>query len=247
MRKDDLGHPYDGPAVAARVVSLVPSITEALAGDRPSALVGATDWCTHPADLSVVRVRGTKNPDLAAIRSLTPDVVVANREENRELDVRRLRESGVRVWVTDVETVTGAVSSLERLYDDALGWPRPSWLAEARSLWDVPLPPVDGRVVVPVWRDPWMVVGSRTYAGDLLRRLGWDNAYGSSAERYPKVELSDLDRPDVDLVLLPDEPYVFTDTDGPEAFSVAPTKLVSGRLLTWYGPAMVEAHRALLR
>ncbi|HYG94540.1 MAG TPA: helical backbone metal receptor, partial [Nocardioides sp.] len=120
MRKDDLGHPYDGPAVAARVVSLVPSITEALAGDRPSALVGATDWCTHPADLSVVRVRGTKNPDLAAIRSLTPDVVVANREENRELDVRRLRESGVRVWVTDVETVTGAVSSLERLYDDAL-------------------------------------------------------------------------------------------------------------------------------
>jgi hypothetical protein len=59
------------------------------------------------------------------------------------------------------------------------------------------------------------------------------------------VELSDIDRADVDLVLLPDEPYVFTADDGPEAFAKAPTRLVSGRLLTWYGPAMVEAHDAL--
>ena len=97
MRTDDLGHPYDGPAVAARVVSLVPSLTEALATDRPQALVGATDWCTHPADLDVTRVRGTKNPDLKAIRALEPDLVIANKEENRELDVRRLRDAGVPV------------------------------------------------------------------------------------------------------------------------------------------------------
>ena len=76
---DDLGTPFelDGPA-ARRVVSLVPSLTEALAATRPDALVGATDWCTHPADLDVARVRGTKNPDLAAIRALRPDLVVAN-------------------------------------------------------------------------------------------------------------------------------------------------------------------------
>lgn len=245
MRADDLDHPYDGPPVATRVVSLVPSITEAIATDRREALVGATDWCTHPADLDVARVRGTKNPDLGAIRALEPDLVVANREENRELDVRRLREAGVRVWVTDIETVPQALASLTRLYERALGWPLPDWLGRADQRWNRPLPTTRGRVVVPVWRDPWMVVGSRTYAGDLLRRLGWENLFVQHPERYPRVELSDIDRADVDLVLLPDEPYVFTEDDGPEAFSVAPTRLVSGRLLTWYGPAMVEAYDAL--
>jgi len=245
VRTDDLGTPYDGPSTATRVVSLVPSITEALATDRRAALVGATDWCTHPADLDVARVRGTKNPDLRAVQALEPDLVIANKEENRELDVRRLREAGVRVWVTDIETVPKALDSLDRLYDAALGWPRPDWLVRARDLWSRPLPGVRGRVAVAIWRDPWMVVGARTYTGDLVRRLGWDNAFAGSGERYPTVELADLDRGDLDLVLLPDEPYVFAADDGPEAFSRTPTRLVSGRLLTWYGPAMVEAFEAL--
>jgi ABC-type Fe3+-hydroxamate transport system substrate-binding protein len=118
-----------------RVVSLVPSITEALASVRPEAVVGATDWRTRPARLEVARVRGTKNPDLAKIRSLFPDVVIANKEENRELDVRRLRESGVRVEVTDIATVPKAVTTYRHLFDDVLGWPRPAWLAEAERLW----------------------------------------------------------------------------------------------------------------
>ena len=85
--KDDLGHPVDILRPARRVVSLVPSLTEAVVATHPEALVGATDWCTHPVDLDVPRVRGTKNPDRAAIAALRPDVVLANREENRELDV----------------------------------------------------------------------------------------------------------------------------------------------------------------
>ena len=226
---------------ATRVVSLVPSITEALASARPEAIVGATDWCTHPADLDVVRVRGTKNPDLAAIRALSPDVVIANKEENRELDVRRLRDSGVRVWVSEIETVPEAFAAYDELFDDVLGWERPAWLEEARALWSGPPPPATARVVVPIWRDPWMVVGSRTFTGDLLRRLGWENVYATHAERYPHVDLAELEQTVADLVLLPDEPYVFTADDGPEAFPSTPTRLVSGRLLTWYGPSLVEA------
>src|SRR3954462_9193134 len=90
---------------AGRVVSLVPSITEALASVRRDAVVGATDWCTHPADLDApleARGRGTKNPDLETIRRLRPDLVIANHEENREVDVRRLRESGIHVHVTQI-------------------------------------------------------------------------------------------------------------------------------------------------
>lgn len=229
---------------ARRVVSLVPSITEALAATRPEALVGATDWCTHPADLDVTRVRGTKNPNLDTIRSLQPDVVVANKEENRELDVRRLRDSGVTVWVSEIETVPAAFASYDELFDDVLQWGRPVWLEEARALWAGDPPPVRARVAVPIWRDPWMVVGSRTFTGDLLRRVGFDNVYGDADGRYPKVELAQLDARGADVILLPDEPYVFTADDGPEAFRT-PTRLVSGRLITWYGPSMIEAHAVL--
>lgn len=247
MVNDDLGADVPLTAPARRVVSLVPSLTEAIAASAPGLLVGATDWCTHPADLDVPRVRGTKNPDLTAVRALQPDLVVANMEENRELDVRRLRDAGVAVWVTRIETVEEALDSMSRLFSDALGLADPPWLVSARELWS---PPATSRleVAVPIWRDPWMVVGSGTYTDDLLRRAGLVNvlAHGRAQRdgRYPTVTPDEIDRAGADVVLLPDEPYVFTADDGPEAFTT-PTRLVSGRLLTWYGPAMVEAHAEL--
>src|SRR3954452_6857627 len=148
-------------SAASRVVSLVPSITEALASVRREALVGATDWCTHPDDLDVTleaRVRGTKNPNLETVTQLRPDVVIANQEENRELDVRRLRAQGIDVHVTRIETVPEAIETFEHLFDEVLGWERPGWLAEARDLWCGPLPEVTRTVAIPIWRDPWMVV-----------------------------------------------------------------------------------------
>lgn len=244
--KDDLGQPSGLTAPASRVVSLVPSLTESIAATRPEALVGATNWCTHPANLDVNRVRGTKNPDRAAIAELRPDLVLANREENRELDIRRLREAGINVWVTVIETVDEAFSSMERMFREGLGWDVPSWLAEAKDVWAEPSSVSGRRVAIPIWRDPWMVVGSRTFTGDLVGRLGLINAFGESADRYPHVELAEIDRDGIDLVLLPDEPYVFTADDGPEAFARTPTALVSGRSLTWYGPSMLTARDDLL-
>jgi ABC-type Fe3+-hydroxamate transport system substrate-binding protein len=242
---DDLGYAAELAAAPRRVVSLVPSLTEAIAATCPEVLVGATDWCTHPEGLAVQRVRGTKNPNLGAIKQLRPHLVVANKEENRELDVRRLREAGVPVWVTDIETVPEALASMRRLFGEALGVEVPAWLDEAEREWAGPVPEPTARVAVAIWRDPWMVVGSSTFTGDLIARLGWENAFGTSDERYPHVDLAELDRDDLDAVLLPDEPYVFTEQDGPEAFRRVRTVLCSGRLLTWYGPAMVGARAAL--
>ncbi|MDQ3157120.1 MAG: helical backbone metal receptor [Actinomycetota bacterium] len=248
--RDDMGHPVDLGGPARRIVSLVPSLTESIALTRPEALIGATDWCTHPADLDVVRVRGTKNPDRKAIAALEPDLVLANREENRELDIRKLREAGIPVWVTVIETVEEACTSLRRLFSEGLQWDVPDWLDEVERIWLGPVPPIRARVAIPIWRDPWMVVGSSTFTGDLARRLGLDNVFGTAplnegGDRYPHVDLADVDRADIDLVLLPDEPYVFSKDDGPEAFESAETVLVSGRSLTWYGPSMIAAHAEL--
>lgn len=240
---DDEGRTVRVPAEVRRVVSLVPSLTEAVAATGPGLLVGATDWCTHPADLDVARIRGTKNPDVAAILELAPDLVLANQEENRLPDLDALRAAGVAVYVTDIRTVDGAVASLGRMLD-ACGLAEPGWLREARDAWAAvtPLEP-RRRAVVPIWRKPWMAVGSDTFTGAVLHRLGVDNVLADDPERYPRIDPKDL--PEHDLAVLPDEPYLFTADDGPEAFPGAPAVLVSGRLLTWYGPSLVEAARVL--
>ncbi|MCW2786689.1 MAG: btuF 1 [Marmoricola sp.] len=226
---------------APRVVSLVPSITEALASVNPKAVVGATAWCTHPHDLETTRVRGTKNPDLGAIRRLKPDFIIANREENRELDVQRLRQSGLNVIVTNIETVPDAIETYERLFRNLLDWPIPGWLRDAKSQWCGAYPRPTRRVVMPIWRDPWLVVGSRTFANDLARRLGWENAAVGLLDRYPRTDVNEILKLEPDVIILPDEPYEFTAENGPEMFPGVPTELVSGRLLTWYGPSLLEA------
>jgi ABC-type Fe3+-hydroxamate transport system substrate-binding protein len=251
--RDDLGYPVGLARPARRVVSLVPSLTETVAATRREALVGATQWCTHPSDLEVQRVRGTKNPDLGAVTGLRPDLVLANKEENRRLDVERLRAAGVPVWVTDIRTLDGAIASLRRMFSAALGWPEPPWLAQAERAWREPVPGLPLRAAIAIWRDPWMVVGSRTFTGDLLARLGIENVFGEHADRYPTVTVSDIVQARPELVLLPDEPYPFSATDGPEAFAAGPgntagglpTVLVSGRLLTWYGPSLLTARAEL--
>ena len=244
---DDLGLSVVIDGTPRRVVSLVPSLTEAVAWSAPDALVGATDWCTHPADLDVTRVRGTKNPDLDAIVALRPDLVVAEDEENRPADLAALRDAGIPVWTTQIRTVDGALRSMARLID-ALEVPPPSWLDDAHDAWAAPTrvdPARRVRAVIPIWRRPWMFVGQDTYAGDVLRRLGVDNVLRGHDERYPAVPLDEL--PGADLAILPDEPYRFTDDDGPEAFDPLPSALVDGRSLTWYGPARIGAPERLVR
>jgi hypothetical protein len=250
--RDDLGHPLGRAAPAQRVVSLVPSLTESVAVTRPAALAGATSWCTHPAGLDVPRVRGTKNPDLRAVAALAPDLVLANQEENRRVDVERLRAAGIPVWVTVIRTLDEALASLGRLFTEALGWPEPDWLRQARAAWRDPAPGPRVRAAIPVWRDPWMAVGSATFAGDVAARLGLDNVYRDHPERYPHVSLDDLagrgagPGTAAELIVLPDEPYAFGPADGPEVFPAQRVALVEGRSLTWYGPSLVTARATLL-
>ena len=242
---DDLGIRVLVDRPVTRVVSLVPSLTESVAATRPQALAGATDWCSHPAGLDVPRVRGTKNPDLAAIARLSPGLVLANQEENRRIDVERLRAAGIPVWVTAIRTLDQAFASLRRMFAEALGWPEPDWLAEAERAWRPAAAGPQASAVIPVWRDPWMVVGSGTFTGDLAARLGLRNVYEHHEGRYPHVTLEDVTARQPDLIVLPDEPYAFTDADGPEMFPGTPTALVEGRSLTWYGPSLVTARELL--
>ncbi|MET9363584.1 helical backbone metal receptor [Streptomyces sp. NPDC006632] len=224
-----------------RVVSLVPSLTEAVAVGAPGLLVGVTDWCTHPAGLDAERIGGTKNPDVERVVALAPDLVVANEEENRAADLAALTAAGLDVMVTEVRSLPQAFAELERVLVDGCGLARPGWLDAAERAWAAVRPGPQRRAVVPIWRRPWMVVGRDTFAGDLLARLGVHNVYAGHAERYPRIGIDELNAAGADLVVLPDEPYRFTAADGPEAFPELPAALVDGRQLTWYGPSLADA------
>lgn len=253
LPRDDLGTPVALPAVVRRVVSLVPSLTEAVAESGGAALLmGRTDYCTHPAEVvaGVERVRGTKNPDVARILDLAPDLVLANEEENRSADLDALRAAGAAVWVTAPRSVPDALGSLHRMLGACGLDPQPGWLSEAQRAWTAPAPAAAERTraFVPIWRRPWMALGRDTFAGDVLARLGIDHVYADDVERYPRVSLDDVRRRDVGLVVCPDEPYAFTPANDLAVFAGwgVPVAFLSGRHLTWYGPSLAEAPAVLV-
>jgi ABC-type Fe3+-hydroxamate transport system substrate-binding protein len=247
MLVDDLGEPVPLTGTPKRVVSLVPSLTDAIEATSPGTVTAATDYCTHPPSLDVPRVGGSKYPDVDAVLDLRPDLVVANAEENRQEDVARLRADGIPVWVTAAAaTVPEGLGSVRRLLTQGLDLAEPDWLLAAEDAWRTPVP-VWARAVVPVWRRPWIVVGRDTFAGDVLLRLGVENVYATHQDRYPRPPLAELNEAGADMVVLPDEPYEFTTADGPEAFPALRPALVNGRHLTWCGPSLAEAHQSLTK
>jgi ABC-type Fe3+-hydroxamate transport system substrate-binding protein len=243
-----------------RIVSLVPSLTEALfALGLGECVVGVTEWCVHPADgvAALPKIGGTKNPDIASILALRPELVIANREENRRRDVERLEEAGIPVWVTHPRTVRDAIELLGQLAD--LGAPEerrcalldPTRAALARA-------EAEGReqrirVACPIWRDPWMVVGDDTYAHDLITLCGGENVFaGVGGRRYPRVTLAELEAARPEIVLLPDEPYAFGRRDAQEigaldipAAQSGSIHLIDGTLVSWYGPRILQAIETL--
>ena len=216
-----------------RIVSLVPSATETLSawGVEP---IACTRFCERP---DLPHVGGTKNPDIDQIVALAPDLVVVDREENRREDAEALVSAGVELVVLDVR-------SIDRLADD---------LAVLAHAVGVPAPgPVDERVeslglsaFVPIWRRPWMTIGDDTFGASVLRRIGVHNVCGAVGGDYPTVELAQVAALAPDVVLVPSEPYDFTDDHLAELAAVARPIRVDGQDLFWWGARTPAAVRRL--
>ena len=216
-----------------RVVSLVPSITETLLdwGIEP---IACTRFCEQP---ELAHVGGTKDPDLDAIVGLAPDLVLMNDEENRVEDHDALVHAGLDVHVvrvTRVEDVAPAMSELAGRLGIAYESPA---LPPAR--------PITTRAFVPIWRRPYMTIGSDTYGSSLLALVGIDNVFGDTT-RYPEVTLDGVKQRGPDVVLAPSEPYPFSERHRAELETVAPVRFVDGKDLFWWGARTPGAIRRLL-
>jgi hypothetical protein len=191
-----------------RVVSLVPSLTETLfdlgAGD---AVAGITDFCIFPAGLTLPRLGGTKNPRVAEIRALRPDVVYMNTEENLRRHAEEIA-AFARVHVSEpksVDDVAALIAELAAMHGkDA----RPLLRAlEAARFIAAPF-----TFAVPIWKSPWMWCGGDTYVSALVESVGGRNVL-RERERYPSMSVEEVLALRPDVVFLPDEPYAFTEED----------------------------------
>lgn len=230
----------------ARVVSLVPSVTETLValGAPP---VGCTRFCEQPG---IPTVGGTKNPDVAAIAAVLPHVVIVNDEENRVEDARALDDIGIHTVSVSPRTVEEVGPAIVEIAEaagvevpegfDETSWKQ--WLEQQRR-------PVTGvRVFVPVWARPWMTLNAATYGSSLIELLGLENVYSGADVRYPEVRIEDARALAPALVLLPTEPYPFQERHVArvaEAFPDAEVTLVDGRDLFWWGIRTPQAIRRL--
>lgn len=240
-----------------RIVSLVPSLTETvamMAGAKR--LVGVTKFCTEPQE-EIPRIRkvgGTKDPDIEAIVSLAPEIVLANREENRAEDVAALEAAGLRVFVGYPRSVREGVAEIRTLATllqsgpvRRLAEPIETEIARQDSL-NPERPRV--RVFCPIWRGPYMAVAGDTYAGDVIRMAGGANVFEQHprGNRYPQVDLAEIAAADPQVILLPSEPYRFNSRHRDEILTLQSISaaregrvhLVDGRWLTWYGKRAAE-------
>ncbi len=210
-----------------RTVSLVPSSTETLLA-LGAEVVACTKYCEQP---TLRHVGGTKNPDVDAIVALEPDLVVMDREENRVEDHDALVGAGLNVFVSDVTDVDTSLAVVDRLARAAR--------VPAPTRPDVSFPAIGARrrAFVPIWRRPWMTISSATYGASLLSGLGID-VVAAGDGNYPSVELADVAAERPDLVLVPSEPYEFSDDHVVEIATALPGAAivrVDGQDLFWWG------------
>lgn len=234
-----------------RIISLVPSLTETLIYlGLEDDLVGRTKFCVHPAGVvdSIPVYGGTKNPHVEKIIEVKPDLIIANKEENRKEDVDQLRAAGIKVLVTDIPTFEFSYQAIVDI-GEATNRSRESrhlvqdLQASLKSLQSAQKPL---NVLYVIWKKPWMTIGGDTYISSMLDLCGWSNIYRKE-QRYPAFSLDELKEASLDAILLSSEPYPFQEKDRMEVTRLTgiPTFLVDGEAFSWYGSRFLHTIKYL--
>jgi ABC-type Fe3+-hydroxamate transport system substrate-binding protein len=236
------------PDLPQRIISLVPSQTELLhdLGVGPR-VIGITKFCIHPETWfrSKSRVGGTKKLDLEKIRSLIPDLIIGNKEENDKAQIEELARE-FPVWMSDVRDLSGALDMIKSVgattgTSDAAADLIDRIEVEFRSIevLDTPM-----TVAYFIWRGPYMVAGHGTFVNDMLQRCGLDNVFDADDARYPEISAQELSEAGPDVILLSSEPYPFKEKHIGEFQEICPeafVQLVDGELFSWYGSRLLKA------
>lgn len=237
--KDQTGRTVPLSGTPARIVSLVPSLTELLCDlELHHTVVGRTKFCIHPADRvrQIPEIGGTKTPRIEQIFALMPDLIVANKEENRKEDILALA-SRVPVWVSDISTVDDALSMIHALGIMTERESSASSLCKAiQCAMPVHVAPLPSSAVYLIWQKPLMVAGNDTFIHAMMACAGLENVV--KAPRYPTFTEEQLNELAPKFVLLSSEPFPFKEKHVEALQSLMPhskVHLVDGEYFSWYG------------
>ncbi|MBO9730938.1 MAG: ABC transporter substrate-binding protein [Chitinophaga sp.] len=230
-----------------RIISLVPSQTELLYTlGLDKEVVGITKFCVHPSTWfrEKTRVGGTKNVHADRIAALSPDLIIANKEENLEADILPLMQK-YPVWVSNIQTLEDAyqmIAGVGTLTNRAAA--AADLVAQIKAGFAaLPVRPTPLRTAYFIWRDPWMVAGGDTFIHEMLQACGLQNVFGELL-RYPSITPEQLADSGCELILLSSEPYPFKEKHIAELQSIVPAArihLVDGEMFSWYGSRLREA------
>jgi len=245
---DQLGHEvFLAAGKAQRIISLVPSQTELLhALGLDNEVVGITKFCVHPQEWlrSKNRVGGTKDFKTEVIRTLKPDLILANKEENTKELILSLQNEHP-VWTSDIQQLEDALQMIESVgILTGKELPATQLISECRKNFNDlrrPLYPKQ-RVLYLIWRKPWMCVGNDTFIHDMLQHCGFTNA--CQLNRYPELSLKQIVELAPEQLLLSSEPYPFKEEHMRELASILPDcriRLVDGEYFSWYGSRLKDA------
>jgi len=248
---DQLGRTITLPYPPKRIISCVPSTTELLYDlGLDVEVIGITKFCVHPDawHKSKTRVGGTKNLNLTGIRDLTPDLIICDKEENKQEEVEKLMQNHM-VWVSDTNTMDQGLDMIRLLGDVLSKTDRATDLCEcigsAFSALKKTLRPGNTlSAAYLIWRDPIMVAGAGTFIDDMMRRCGLLNLFPRGDNGYPEVNVDLLQQANPDLVMLSSEPFPFTEKHLPEFQKILPNAkviLVDGEMFSWPGSRMEKA------
>ncbi|MBK9019210.1 MAG: ABC transporter substrate-binding protein [Sulfuritalea sp.] len=252
---DALGREHSPCTGAPRIVSLVPSLTELVCDlDLAGQLVGRTGFCVHPKEAlrSVSKVGGTKDVKLDVLRQLAPTHVIADIDENRREVVEEIMEFVPNVIVVHPRTVDdnrGLYVLLGHVFRrEHVAAQLAAAFAAARAELDTLAHSLPREAVLyPIWREPWMTVRRDTYIAAMLAAAGWDSLPVEAASRYPGFDWNAPWLADVQRVLLPSEPYAFTERDAVEVGELVrvPVTRIDGEMVSWYGSRAIAGLRYL--
>jgi len=244
----------------ARIVSLVPSITELVCDLGLAAqLVGRTGFCVHPRELvrRIPKVGGTKDIDLDKLRALRATHVILNIDENRDEDARAIAGFVPELIVTHplapldnpaLYRLIGGIFGREDEAETLCGEFEAAYAALQSAARSFPL----DRVLYLIWKNPWMTVSRDTYVSRMLALVKWETVPADCADRYPKIELNSDVLDGARIVLLSSEPYLFRETHVAELradplLAQKRIALVDGEMTAWYGSRAIEGLRYLRR
>jgi len=237
--KDQINHLIKLNHQPKKIISVVPSQTELLFDlGLDDEVVGITKFCIHPNQWfkTKTRVGGTKTLKFDKIKSLNPDLIIANKEENTQAEIEFLQQH-YNVYTSDIKTLDDAYKMMSDIGKMTGKVVESEMIINQIKANFKYLPQFNKKILYLIWKQPYMAAGQFTFINHLLSKIGLINVVNDEKSRYVELSVEQIKQLNPDFIFLSSEPYPFKDKHIKELKKISNAQpiLVDGEIFSWYG------------